>query len=365
MTQKNLSSSTINLLRPFLLLLVVFNHCTMSLDNIMGGGNSLICRYIQVFLGKTLTPAAVSTFFVVSGYLYFANVASLNKDIYFYKTRKRIWTLVIPYFLWNLAGVLTMFLLRFFIGSPLGFDTFGGFLRQFWCSNVWNENTVNLLGQHTPLYAPIDWPLWYLRDLIVVSFLSPAIYWAVKKLKYFYFIILVPLYLLNVWTIIPGLGLSSFIFFGLGVYLAIYKGSLNITENKCYKIFILISAIFTASTSAYLWLVQGVTTFNYSIYTLATILLVAAMLIIGRMASVGGLQVNRIFVESSFFVYAFHAFTGVNPIMIVRKITSVFQVDNLLITYLVTPFLVYAMSVLVYCFFNKYLPRVTHLITGR
>lgn len=325
----------------------------------------MICRYIQVFLGMTLTRAAVSTFFVISGYLYFANVASLNKDIYFYKTRKRIWTLVIPYFLWNLAGVLTMFLLRYFIGSPLGFDTFWGFLRQFWCSNVWNENTVNLLGQHTPLYGPIDLPLWYLRDLIVVSFLSPAIYWAVKKLKYFYFIILAPLYLLNVWTIIPGLGLSSFIFFGLGVYLAIYKGSLNITENKCYKMFILISAIFTASTSAYLWLVQGVTTFNYSIYTLATILLVAAMLIIGRMASVGGLQVNRMFVDSSFFVYAFHAFTGVNSIMIVRKITSVFQVDSLLITYLVTPFLVYAISVLVYCFFNKYLPRVTHLITGR
>ena len=73
----------------------------------------------------------------------------INKDIYFYKTRKRIWTLVITYFLWNLAGVITMFLLRCFIGTPLGFDTFGSFLRQFWCSNVWNENTVNLLGQHT------------------------------------------------------------------------------------------------------------------------------------------------------------------------------------------------------------------------
>lgn len=108
-----------------------------------------MCRYIQVFLGMTLTPAAVSIFFVISGYLYFANVASLNKDIYFYKTRKRIWTLVITYFLWNLAGVITMFLLRCFIGTPLGFDTFGSFLRQFWCSNVWNENTVNLLGQHT------------------------------------------------------------------------------------------------------------------------------------------------------------------------------------------------------------------------
>ena len=203
--------------------------------------------------------------------------------------------------------------------------------------------------------------MWYLRDLIVVSFLSPAIYWAVKKLKYFYFIILAPLYLLNVWTIIPGLGLSSFIFFGLGVYLAIYKGSLNITENKCYKIFILISAIFIASTSAYLWLVQGVTTFNYSIYTLATILLVAVILIIGRMASVGGLQVNRMFVESSFFVYAFHDFTGINPITLVKKIVRVLQVESSILIYLLTPFIVYGISVVVYYIINRFMPRFTHL----
>lgn len=320
---------------------------------------------MQILLGKTLTPAAVSTFFVISGYLYFANVTNFNKEAYITKTKRRGKTLLIPYLLWNLAGVITLIVLGTFNEGKVGFNSLSDFLSQFWCCNVWNENTVNFLGTHTPLYAPIDWPLWYLRDLIVVSFLSPAIYWAVKKLKYFYFIILVPLYLLNVWTIIPGLGLSSFIFFGLGVYLAIYKGSLNITENKCYKIFILISAIFTAPTSAYLWLVQGVTTFNYSIYTLATILLVAAMLIIGRMASVGGLQVNRMFVESTFFVYAFHDFTGINPITLVKKIVRVLQVESSILIYLLTPFIVYGISVVVYYIINRFMPRFTHLITGR
>lgn len=107
MSDKKLSSNAINLLRPCLLLLVVFNHCTIDLDGIIGGGNSLISSYLQVLLGKTITPAAVSIFFVISGYLYFANIKYFNKGTYAIKTKKRVKTLLIPYLLWNLAGALT------------------------------------------------------------------------------------------------------------------------------------------------------------------------------------------------------------------------------------------------------------------
>ena len=66
-----------------------------------------------------------------------------------------------------------------------------------------------------------------------------------------------------------------------------------------------------------------------------------------------------------FFVYALHAFSGINPIMIVGKMERVLHVDGSLIAYLITPFAVYALSVLLYCILNKYLPRITHIITGR
>lgn len=141
----------------------------------------MISCYLQILLGKTLTPAAVSTFFVISGYLYFANVTNFNKEAYITKTKRRFNTLLIPYLLWNLAGVITLIVLGTFNEGKVGFNSLSDFLSQFWCCNVWNENTVNFLGKHTPLYAHIDWPLWYLRDLIVMSILSPIIYVAVKS----------------------------------------------------------------------------------------------------------------------------------------------------------------------------------------
>ena len=127
MTEREFSSAKINILRPCLLLLVVFNHCTAGMDMINGGGNSLISNYIQIYLGKTLTPAAVSTFFVISGYLYFANVTDFNRDVYITKTKKRIKSLIIPYLLWNLAGIIIISIK----GSSLNFDSIGAFLVNF------------------------------------------------------------------------------------------------------------------------------------------------------------------------------------------------------------------------------------------
>ena len=151
----------------------------------------------------------------------------------------------------------------------------------------------------------------------------------------------------------------------MGIYLAIYKASINITGKTLLRILIVSIALVASLLSAYLWLIQRVTTFNYSIYTLATVLLVPTMLTLGSVASERGISVSEIFVTSSFFVYALHAFSGINPIMIVGKMERVLHVDGSLIAYLITPFAVYALSVLLYCILNKYLPRITHIITGR
>lgn len=49
-------------------------------------------------------------------------------------------------------------------------------------SNTWATNEVDWLGNQLRSTGPIDLPLWFVRDLIIVTLLSPAIYYYVKRL---------------------------------------------------------------------------------------------------------------------------------------------------------------------------------------
>ena len=127
----------------------------------------------------------------------------------------------------------------------------------------------------------------------------------------------------------------------------------------------LITALVLSVLSAYLWMKDGITISNYSLYTLSTVVLVPSILIVGEILSKKGMKPIEIMVTSSFFVYAFHAFPSINPILFLNKITKALQVDNSVVIYLVIPFIVYGVCVLVYYLLNRYFPRLIHFTTGR
>lgn len=118
--------------------------------------------------------------FFISGYLFFVNIETFNKDVYFNKLKKRIKTLVVPYFLWNLIPIIffTIILLTKYIIS--GFNNIDDiknyFLslnwRIFWDWNIWNLERTNIRGMITPSSGPINLPLWFLRDLIVMIIIT-------------------------------------------------------------------------------------------------------------------------------------------------------------------------------------------------
>jgi hypothetical protein len=108
-----------------------------------------------------------------------------------------------------------------------------------------------------PIYwyitGPADFPLWYVRDLIVISFCTPLLHKAITKYRNITLIVLTILYLLpikNAWSLTMGL-----FFFGLGYWLRI--GSLGFLETfQKYRyptlflsvITLLIALYFNAST---------------------------------------------------------------------------------------------------------------------
>ena len=108
-----IDSQVIHTLRFPLVCLVVVIHSfsfmegwevsQMDLSHLTGADfYSLFC----ISLSMTLAHIAVPTFFVISGYLFFMDLRQWDWQVYGAKLNKRIFTLFIPYLVWNTLYVL-------------------------------------------------------------------------------------------------------------------------------------------------------------------------------------------------------------------------------------------------------------------
>lgn len=143
---------------------------------------------LKLMMSQTLVKVAVPAFFVMSGYLFFANVEKFTKDVYWQKLKRRVKTLLIPYIVWNLLMALKL--------QEISLATF---------------------------IAPANMPLWFLRDLIMVSMVTPILYIGVKRLGWWLALILVPIYLTGVWAVQPDVNPYAICFFTFGAMLSIRK----------------------------------------------------------------------------------------------------------------------------------------------
>ena len=160
MKSKSISQyDIINALRLPLIVLVTYAHSyggVIEGYSVLGSGWDSY-EVLKIMVSQTLVKVAMPAFFVMSGYLFFANVEQFNKEIFSQKIRRRIKTLLIPYIIWNLLMAVKL-------------------------------KTINL----SFFWTPANMPLWFLRDLMIVSLLSPIIYIGVRRLGYWVFVLLLP-----------------------------------------------------------------------------------------------------------------------------------------------------------------------------
>ena len=166
-------SNNINLLKGVSILLVLFIHANIK-DTIPNlDDKSALGMWTQV-VTRILVDNAVPMFFLVSGFLFFLRPGSIIE-----KWEKRVKTLLIPYILWCIVGFIIPFILQevlglahLFSGNSLkkiaDFETLD-YIKMFW--NIRNG-------------APILSTMWFLRDLIVIIMLTPAIRLLVKTMKW-------------------------------------------------------------------------------------------------------------------------------------------------------------------------------------
>ena len=199
-------------------------------------------EFLKLLISQTLVKVAMPVFFIMSGYLFFTNVEKWDITTYKKKICRRVKTLLIPYLIWNLLMAVKL-------------NTFSwNIFWVFWCPA---GIQTDWFGLEQLMTAPANMPLWFLRDLMVVSLLTPIIYILVRKLGCWLMAVLTLLYLSGVCAFIPGFSAYAIFFFTFGAFLSIRKSdlieNLKRLEWPAYglSLVFVIAMLLTYNTSAF------------------------------------------------------------------------------------------------------------------
>ena len=214
-----LQTRNISILRFPMIIMIVCIHArmagnTISLDN--SNLNSLLIT--EHVVGDIIASIAVPLYFIISGFLFFYNI-DFNKETYIKKIKSRVRTLLIPYFIWNLIAYLL-----YLTNHQFDVKTF-----------IMSFLVVHLDGRTGS--SPMDGPLWFIRNLYIVMLISPIIYSLIKRMKAWW---LIPFLLLWIsgFSIFKNGIMIAFIFFSLGASLSISKHHLIINKHLVFFSFL-------------------------------------------------------------------------------------------------------------------------------
>ena len=200
------TSTAITWLRFPLIFLIIMLHCYSVVR--LNGNHETYFKTIYPF-ALWLGESGVPSFFFISGYLFF-----LSKKSYKQKLLTRIHSLLTPYILWNTL-ILSIYLLAYAIGFPqeihkrsLDDFAFIDYLRLYWDRGSYDNGN----------FVPLLCPLWYIRNLIVMSIISPIVFILIKHLRET-FIVVVAIWWL--FTYDNAFIQQTILFFCLGAYFSI------------------------------------------------------------------------------------------------------------------------------------------------
>lgn len=381
MDSVKLQSATIDLLRFPLALMVIFIHMSPSVINLIDADFSVLSGHgiyniIGILFSHVLTHIAVPTFFFISGFLFFINFQEWSWEGYKKKLNSRIKTLFIPYLLWNaipfLLFALSMTAGVVIKGNPIEkvqtFITANNW-RIFYDCHEWDTTSLNWLGENLRMTGPYDLPLWFLRDLIVVTILTPIIYYVIKKFGLFAISILFVAYISRIWTLLPGFSITAFFYFSTGAYLALNKINIVQFVDKYKLLFVPICMILLVATTIY----DGINTvIGQNIYPLfACTGVFTAFYIASKFIKKHNIKPNKLLVSSCFFIYAIHWVRlpqiGL-PLWFIRDVLHVVIPGNTcfedFICYLTSPIVTAFLCVLLLMFARRWFPKLTLYFSG-
>ena len=299
----------------------------------------------SLWLGETGVPA----FFYISGYLFF-----VSKKSYGQKLKTRFHTLLIPYLLWNLI-LLSIYIILYAIGYPQNINSKSivdfsiiDYLRLFWDRGSYDDGN----------FVPLLCPLWYIRNLIIMSILSPLLYNIIKYAREL-FLMIMAIWWMSTFhnAFIP----QTILFFCLGAYFSIFNmNPLQIaTEN--ITIIITLFCIFAAS-DIFSHVAIG-TPVNLQLHRISLIFNIPALLLLADFCVKHGFT-SKILPNSAFIVFCVHY-----PIVVLLRKFCISRFNNSsddvhIILYFVCVIVATLLSISIYCILERYFPKFKNILSG-
>lgn len=311
----------------------------------------------QLYLDK-LSAVIVTTFFFISGYLFFLSFKKMEVFCltpFKEKIKKRFATLVLPYLFWCLFWFLFMYCIQFVPFISRGFalplhqmDHFQQFYYLF--------------------LEPINYPFWFLRELILYVLISPVLYVVIRYMKLFALFVLFVMALFST-SFLTIFDVSIFkyfmlFFYLLGAYSALNSIKLTLNVNPAVVVFMFFSWIFVSA-----FLLYGEVYFiekSWLTKLFTNLLIVWGCLSCWLLYDVLDKRYDfkhKSIYNYGFFIYATH---GILILFLNKAFATFFVLTQfqLLIVYIFSFVFITLLCFIMAVVFKKYLPKLYTLSTG-
>ena len=350
MKRGDIQSRTINVMRIILVVYVVIIHSYSGTRGVIDTGQYPVYKATAFFLSLEISQIAVPAFFFISGYLFF-----FGANTYREKLKNRTRTLVVPYIFWNTLIIAAYLILEnipaltpLFRGEAISYRI-PALLREYWDGGSWDN------GNGTPIVHQF----WYIRNLIILSAISPAIAFCIKKIGWLF-----PAALMAIWLFSPGQAFSveSATFFSAGACFSIH--------GKDFMSFFV--RMRTASYVIYpvLLVLNTIMRENHYLLPLDRIGFIAGTIftfnLIGQSIEKGTIRGSAALSGVSFFIFAMHdpMLTFVKRAAI--KLSTAPLSDTFVTSlYFLAPAITIGICIVTHILLRRYFPRFTKVITGR
>lgn len=323
---------------------MVVNIHAFNLKNITVSQDSIY--FFELFFSEGVSRIAVPFFFIISGYLFFYNFNG-TKSEYISKGKKRIKTIVAPYFFWSIFSFFFYFILE-------SNSITGDFFSKYQFENYSIRNYIS-----TIVLYPIAYQLWFLKDLLLLLVFTPLIFILIKKFDYY---VLLPLF--TIWIFEYNLIIvspESLLFFYFGSYLSIKQK--NILFNGSILKTILMNMMWLLLIGLKTTLVVTEITADKSAFGLHKTSILVGILAFWTLFDISSKKVkntsSKIY-TLSFFIYVMH-----EPLLtIMNRVCSYYLSTNPLTLYLVSPSITILCCIFIGLFLKKRAIKFYYLITG-
>ena len=352
-------SKRITCVRALCVLMIVFLHQFAgdigNIDFAVSGSvpESPICFGIQYIISRIITFSAVPLFFLMSSVLLYAKKFSWQTNM-----KKKLKTLVLPYFLW-----ITIYILLYFVGQSISITSryFANEGRK-----VCEMTIIDFVGAYTGIggHGLFVNALWFIRDLILLNLFAPVIKKLIDKFPYMYLILI--LLLFNVGTIPVFLVMNklSIVFFSLGYYIVKYNLRMNMVDRFSTKR-ILSLYVILITVEYYFYLTNNslrLAAHSFTVFA-GIVLLIKLSGIVINDSEVGVPKELSILATYSFFVYSSHDFVQT----IFKKVSAkiLIQSDMIqMVEFFLIPILVCVTCIIIAIVMKKTLPHCYDIMTG-